>query len=1389
MSRIYKKHIFLWLAYSLITMPIALLYSQQSEEAISQPEEEEISFEEPELEQIEKLTIAPIVSREIGKPVPVGLTFNIPILGGITIYTEKDPETEENMLRGTFASGSKKIDLSPIPITIDEGTITLRKGNRVSVGGRATAFGHAARLSLEEFRKSSPVEAEAVPGTEAKKLSFSIDLARFRLTFIDKPTVTILPGQSLELSTIDLTIEKDKPTSITSKVLLFNQEITINFSFGKQEVNFEFLLEKVTLGDLIPPLKTTDYSSIVLNQLNCTTGHAFTLKGVVPTEEPSTTFTGDADFSGLNIGNLGISLNNLKVAATGSRQKGFHMEALISNLSLPVLGVINNAHFVFDSLTAVAYPKQVAAKAAAEAEAAAAKEAAEEAAKKAAETTQEEAPQGTAEEPAKKAAAATQEQAVKSSASAKEAAEATQEQASEVTEKQQVATTTPETEAAAEPLAKSARLLLEGDGTFSVPEIGLLTYTLTAEYAEKELKFTGDIKQEVHYKDIKLEKATLELNSVKRTVTITGNTSIYNIGLIGKLLIAPDVAEPKKQTVTFEAAVQKALVQPFINQPVPDFLKTITFTDVKGGIGATKGTKELTGSFFLTGKATILKTTAEATVRFVGAAQGGQRGVFVKAALPSNWKFSDNIANTKFFDTLPLQKAFFVVSSIDYTDPETDLDVKKGLSLYAQATLTGPLEPVQKLLGSTKQTITIYGVLDPVNPQNIVLGAKLSTGLPIKTATVSVGPLGLEIKGEPSISVIANIVVRPSDKDQPLKFVTRASVNPIELRFAGTMLGTWNNPFGIHGFSLSNLALQLGLNYAQLAATGLPSLFGLACQTNIGDKQLFLAAQADTTLKDMALRGTLNSLFLLDIVRLFAAPMGAKIPENNIPTIGFRNIDVKFAAKPVKIGEITIDQGLTLKGEADIITKKAVIDFNVDTSGITATGCMSKIDIGSFHITKSPKETPEAAARRSHVCAGLEQGPIVDIQLNTTAQSILISGRLELESIFTIDSFLILSKDGISFNFDTDIANGMFDAHVNGISSGSLKNPEFRLIIDLRQRFTDFVQQKVNESLTQAQQQIATNINNAQSQVQKIDAVIAQADQQIAKGQQDVDSAKAKLKAIDDAAAQSDKELDSARQKVAAAQQSLTSIQSQIDTVKAKVKPQQDKVDQLQQQIDSANRRVNDLEKEIDSAPWYRKADIGIANGAQIGGLKLEIGGLITAKGVATGVLQAAQGVGVGTLEMSRNAASLALRTAQAFVDNILKGTARATLLASKAAAEAVLSTAQQFLDKVVKGTARATLIAARESANGILEGAKKSGIAVVEGGKVVVKSLLNTVMIKEVRFDGSLRAITRGKLPDMLFKVVVLGNERTVTFGFDFNNSEGSAKAIGQSLAKLVTG
>lgn len=672
-------------------------------------------------------------------------------------------------------------------------------------------------------------------------------------------------------------------------------------------------------------------------------------------------------------------------------------------------------------------------------------------------------------------------------------------------------------------------------------------------------------------------------------ISLLSNASIYCEAAAEK---AEEASVPTKSEVEpfLKNITHEGAIKPFANFAfLPSFVKEISLTNTEVGIASTKAMQEV----YVKGIANIpsMNIKANGELHFVKTKSQGL-GAVLRVDLGDDWKLSNSIPNTKFLDQMPFKAPYIIASSVDYKDPQTKIETKAGLNFFAQAVLTGPLEPVGRVLGSVGQMVTVYGLLDPLKPRELVLGAQLTAGKPIETSVVTIGPFSFEITGEPSIDLLAKATVRPSGKngkDQPLDFYTKAKVNTTRLEFAGSMSGLWNNPFGIPGFSIGNLGALIGIDYAVLVATSgvpAPTIFGLSGQMKLGTFELFLAGKANATFTQTALQGQLSRLYLYDIVTLFAKPMGANVPVTSVPNIGVQDIDVRFAATNVKIGEITIDQGLTLKGLVDLLKKRVVVDFNIDRTGLTATGCMSKLDLGALHISKSKAEPDSAKKYRAAKCAGLEDGPILDIQLNTQKQQILISGRLVLDYIFETDNFLVVSKDGIKFHFKTDLLGGMGQSEIKGGSvSNDLNETDFTLQMEFEQKFTKFVQEEVNSALTTAEKAIRKALGGS-----------AQSGLSTAKSATD--------KAFDSAV----KALESAR----------------------------DKVNDLQKSIDKRNDEIKKLKK-----------DSMIRNALSIGKLETEIAGLKVAKTAADAALATAQ---LAVDKIARTATSAALDVAKGSV-------------------------------------------------------------------------------------------------------------------------------------------
>lgn len=777
----------------------------------------------------------------------------------------------------------------------------------------------------------------------------------------------------------------------------------------------------------------------------------------------------------------------------------------------------------------------------------------------------------------------------------------------------------------------------------------------------------------------------------------------------------------------------KDVWEPFNQLNIPT-VSDLRFTDLKTSFTISRGdaTKLLLS---LSATTNILSNSVRGSFYFVF--EPDNKGIIFKAGVPEQWRFSDSMPSLRntIFDRISFEHAYFLVSTLDYDLPERDFfgveeldmqaspgekqvaleEIRKGLTFSAYMPLVGDLEKIKTLLGGGQRKVKLYGIINP-NPSDLVLGAKLTGSLPLASELMSTGPIALELTGAPSISLLTTLYLKPRINDLPLKFVGRIMLDPTDATFAATMLGKWENPFDFEGLSIADVAAQLGLNYVQLAATGLPNRLGLTGKMDIGKHKLFLAGQFDTLLKNMALAGSLNELSLLDLVQAIANPLGARIDANQVPHIALRDVELKFAPKNLKIGEIEIKQGITVKGELHILDNKGVIDLNVDRTGIAATGYTSIINVGPLRISASkPTDSPTG-------------GPIVKLILTLAQQEFLLSGKLELANLFKVDSRVSIARNDMSFRFETAIAD-MFNALVEGKAEINTPKPDFRLVIDFRQQFTDYALKYINEALTELQRKTERDISQAQSDLQRINAEIANADREIVQARQKVEAARADLRTWDQKIAENDRA----------------------------VNQQKSKLNNFRMDNDKDNLAIARLQSEIDRAGGFlRDPILTTKNKTEIAGLNIKIAG---------------RNIVIYQIEDTLN-------------KNLFL--ARNTILASKKIAEASLRAAEEILDKVARPLAKGTLTAARDAANGILEGAKQSGLAVFEGGKWVARGLLGTVVLKRVRFEGSVREITGGKLPHLMIHLDILQKPKVMNFTFDFKNPSASAKALANEIVKV---
>lgn len=531
-------------------------------------------------------------------------------------------------------------------------------------------------------------------------------------------------------------------------------------------------------------------------------------------------------------------------------------------------------------------------------------------------------------------------------------------------------------------------------------------------------------------------------------------------------------------------------VKPFAKTNLPSFIKDITIKNAKTRID------KKTGFPIITGDLVIKKFDVHAEIITV-TSQEGAKGLFLRATIPDD-KLPDPFKKLKF------KSPQFIISTFTYYDSETGLTFQKGLSFAIQIELSGILSPISKLLGGKKKVLTFESQIgaDLMIKQ---IGAAIGGGLDIKSKKLSLKSATLQLSnlatpgGSPQVDISIVLDFKPTPKDQTLSFIGILSLSEKLVKGLISYKGMWKNPFGIKGFSIGDLGLGLGFNPETFPEDPMPSEFELAGKMKISDKTITFALRVAEDLKKMALLGKLDgTLSISEIVVFFANKMGAKIPKDKVPKVALKDVEVKFAPATTYFGAIIVRQGLTLKGELDILKEKASIDFNIDTSGITAKADMSPIKFGPLKVTAG--KTAAGKIRKTKF-----GGPEIDIELTFHKQKFLVTGLIALAKLAEASADINISKKGIDFNFEAKIGKELFDADIKGQSSGPINNPDFKLHIDFKQKFMDYIHKELEKALKGAEDKVKKKIGDAQKKVEDLQ-------KQIDDTQKKIDELKKKLK-------------------------------------------------------------------------------------------------------------------------------------------------------------------------------------------------------------------------------------------------------------------------------------
>ncbi|MDW7694506.1 hypothetical protein R9C00_07125 [Flammeovirgaceae bacterium SG7u.111] len=904
---------------------------------------------------------------------------------------------------------------------------------------------------------------------------------------------------------------------------------------------------------------------------------------------------------------------------------------------------------------------------------------------------------------------------------------------------------------------------LLGDIDFppEVPDVVFDTVEMTVTPSTKEVVFSASATEDwevplgvagflIEDLQLSLERKAIAGGKFKTTGTLSGEASIgaVSFDLVydfpGDFVFTTQIPEISLSPVVQDLCGTEAMM----GISVPSSVANVALKKMKLRVAPQQKTMSFSGTSLLGSTELIVTKNLQG------------KWVFIAAfAPPASWKFSKLESSLKPLDKLSLENTALVLSSAPDKDvPLTviqipdDISINKGLTFFAALDMSDL--GVKDLMNVS--SLTVSTSIDR-NPANIKLAAAMGGSFKISD-NVAMGDMKFFLRPVPSNFElgISGSVLAKIDKSE-LAFVGTMFIRPIDRSagFAATMLGFWDEPFGVKGLSVGNVALEVGIGIVPPPAVAAP-IVGIAGSIAINELSGSAAVKADTANPgNSMIAASFNRLYLNDVIQTFCEKkVYNQIPadiRNTVLDAGLEDVAVYVVPQPTTIGELFYEQGFRFEGKLSIGEFDASFFFLLSYSeGFAIKASMDPIKIGSVF---------ELAG------AGNLPGPTLEVDLRVGGSpGIVIAGLVNIMGI-QAQTLVSISDKGFLFFVEGKIFD-LFVASLT-VSGGNLKEGgDFYIKAQMKNDLISYLRENAQKAIQDAASEATKDIEAAQKDVAKVQKEVDKIDTDIKNMREVIKAERARdAKRVKDAenavtAAQNkvnglQKEIDKMRKTiqsernrdakrvkdaekaVASAQSKVNKLQGEIDkmrkTIRAerardtkrlsdarkKVSEAQNSVNSIQSEINSSHRRISTLNSHIkskkkwyDKSPWYKKsyrwaeyAAYAAAKGAEITALYTKIGGMEAAKGTAYGVLEAAKQI-VRGIELAAKTFPIDadVRIAGLFT---AKETANGALEVAKQSLRGIKATIDVFpIDADVR---IAGLFTAKGTASGTLEVAKQT--------------------------------------------------------------------------------
>jgi len=330
---------------------------------------------------------------------------------------------------------------------------------------------------------------------------------------------------------------------------------------------------------------------------------------------------------------------------------------------------------------------------------------------------------------------------------------------------------------------------------------------------------------------------------------------------------------------------------------------------------------------------------------------------------------------------LELTQVAFIASSCD--SPKGcynvfDYPIRKGVQFCA--TISSCLKPLDHVTNKQINGLVLRAAWSP--DRGFSFGVVLPTPVGIHlTKSITSGPVEVEIivSKMPQLQLTASVNYAAPRQSQPLVFTLGLKADLDSAEGFGQMTNYWYGPFGIEGVKIGpNVALEVGIIYAVLVATGTPSKLGFSAGLAIGDVEAQVRAVISEDPADELIYASLNQLSIQDLAKFASQISGEEIPLPPEDLLCFRNV-LLYLSTGTSVGTTYYPAGASFRGQMDL--------FGQTTKHECTVGATTKIATEFEGLQLGPLTVGGAVGGKS--CSAV-------VELGVDKQHILIDGAVIL---------------------------------------------------------------------------------------------------------------------------------------------------------------------------------------------------------------------------------------------------------------------------------------------------------------------------------------------------------------------------------------------------------